>query len=222
MRFAFLALSFPALLGACMQQHVQNLASADFEPIYPQPQMATQNLMPTGSIYSDGKSGLFATDRRATRVGDILTVAFTERFQATKSQNAASTKTSDSSINLPDLLPIIPAGESKLGMGTNQSFSGTGSAAQSNSLSGRMSVSVVRILPGGNLEILGQKKLTLNNGDEYIRVHGIVRPEDISSGNVVMSDRIANADIKYIGAGDVADSGKKGWLARGFEALSPL
>ena len=61
----------------------------------------------------------------------------------------------------------------------------------------------------GNLEILGQKKLTLNNGDEYIRVSGIVRPRDVSSDNVVQSDRIANADINYIGAGDTARTGKK-------------
>ncbi|MFY9348095.1 MAG: flagellar basal body L-ring protein FlgH, partial [Orrella sp.] len=86
---------------------------------------------------------------------------------------------------------------------------------------GQMSVTVARVYEGGNLEILGQKKLTLNNGDEYIRVRGIVRPEDISSKNVVLSDRIANAEIKYIGAGDVADTGKVGWLQRAATTLSP-
>ena len=85
-----------------------------------------------------------------------------------------------------------------------------------------MSVTVVRVFPTGNLEILGQKKLTLNNGDEYIRVRGIVRPDDISSSNVILSDRIANAEIKYIGAGDIADTAKQGWLARIFTTVSPL
>jgi flagellar L-ring protein precursor FlgH len=80
----------------------------------------------------------------------------------------------------------------------------------------------VRVLPGENLEILGQKKLTLNNGDEYIRVRGIVRPEDITSNNVVQSDRIANAEITYIGAGDVADTGQQGWLSRVLTSLSPI
>ena len=111
--------------------------------------------------------------------------------------------------------------ETGLSTGTNQSFTGSGSAAQSNSLSGQMSVTVARVHEGGNLEILGQKKLTLNNGDEYIRVRGIVRPEDISSQNIVLSDRIANAEIKYLGAGDVADTAKQGWLQRSLSTLSP-
>ena len=80
----------------------------------------------------------------------------------------------------------------------------------------------MRVFATGNLEILGQKKLTLNNGDEYIRVRGLVRPDDISSSNVILSDRIANAEIKYTGAGDIADTAKQGWLARAFTAVSPL
>ena len=80
----------------------------------------------------------------------------------------------------------------------------------------------LEVYGNGNLEILGQKKLTLNNGDEYIRVSGIVRPRDISSDNIVPSDRIANADIDYIGAGDTAISGKKGWYSRFIENISPI
>jgi flagellar L-ring protein precursor FlgH len=76
-------------------------------------------------------------------------------------------------------------------------------------------------MPGGNLEILGQKKLTLNNGDEYVRLHGIVRPDDIMANNVVMSDRVANAEITYVGAGDLADAGRRGWLSRFITSLSP-
>ena len=81
---------------------------------------------------------------------------------------------------------------------------------------------VVRVFRNGNLEILGQKKLTLNNGDEYIRVHGIVRPDDINEKNVILSDRIANANIQYIGAGDIAASGKKGWYSKILDNVNPL
>jgi flagellar L-ring protein precursor FlgH len=166
-------------------------------------------------------------ESRAHRVGDILTVSFTESFAATKSQNAASSKSSDSKVTLPNILEnlagkdLIPE-STDLSSGTEQSFTGSGSSNQSNSLSGLISVHVVRVFGNGNLEILGQKKLTLNNGDEYIRVSGIVRPRDISSDNVVPSDRIANADIDYIGAGDTAVSGKKGWYSRFIETVSPI
>lgn len=209
-----IALTFA--VSACSEV-VEDKASVDYEPIYVEPPVPEQNLLPTGAIYSENQVGLFAIDRRAARVGDILTVDFTESFSASKSQNAALSKSSDMTLQVP--LLTGPDGEKLSG---GQTFSGAGSAAQSNSLTGRVSVHVVRVLPGGNLVILGQKRLTLNNGDEYIRLQGIVRPEDISSDNTVMSDRIANADIKYIGAGEVADTGKQGWLGRIVTAVNPL
>ena len=116
---------------------------------------------------------------------------------------------------------MIPGADLFTSSGEN-TFTGSGSTAQSNSLTGSVSVHVVRVFDNGNLEIMGQKKLTLNNGDEYIRVTGIVRPRDISADNVVQSDRIANADINYIGAGDVARSGKKGWYTKMLETISPI
>lgn len=211
----------PAVLAGCSTR-VEEAASADFAPIYPMAGEADPYGLPTGAIYSAAnQGGLFATDRRASKVGDILTVSFTESFQATKSQNATSGKTSAYAANLPSIAPFSALAP-KLASDTTQSFAGSGAAAQSNSLTGQVSVHVVRVLPGGNLEILGQKKLTLNNGDEYIRVHGIVRPEDITSNNVVQSDRIANAEITYTGAGDLADPGRPGWLTRAISALSPI
>ena len=146
-------------------------------------------------------------------------MSFAESFQATKSQNAGTAKTSSFDITLPNIAPL-PSGAG-LSHGTTQNFSGSGTAAQSNSLTGQVSVHVVRVMPGGNLEILGQKKLTLNNGDEYVRLHGIVRPDDIMANNVVMSDRVANAEITYVGAGDLADAGRRGWLSRFITSLSP-
>jgi flagellar L-ring protein precursor FlgH len=177
--------------------------------------------MASGAIFSGGQMGLFATDRRAGQVGDILTVVLKERFAASKAQGASSSKTDKFELSLPTAL-VGGFDNDSLTAGTSRSFDGDGRATQSNSLTGRMSVSVVRVLPSGNLEVMGQKKLTLNNGDEYVRIRGIVRQADISADNTVDSDRLANAEIKYVGAGDVADSGKKGWLRRGIDAVSPL
>jgi len=69
---------------------------------------------------------------------------------------------------------------------------------------------------------LGQKKLTLNSGDEYVRVSGIVRRSDISSANIVSSNRLANAEITYTGAGDIADTAKRGLLSRAMSSLNLL
>jgi flagellar L-ring protein precursor FlgH len=105
---------------------------------------------------------------------------------------------------------------------SNEAFNGRGAATQSNSLTGRLSVSVVRVLPNGHLEVMGQKRLALNNGTEYVRLSGVVRPEDIGPDNVVTSDRLAHADIRYMGAGDMADTARKGWLTRAISAVNPI
>lgn len=198
----------------------------DFEPIYIEPLEQEVTEADFGGIYQKDKGNLFAMEARAHRVGDILTVSFTESFQATKSQNAASSKSSENSVTLPtvmgSILPNSLGNSTELGSSGESTFSGSGSTNQSNSLTGLISVHVVRVYSNGNLEILGQKKLTLNNGDEYIRVSGIVRPRDVSSDNVVQSDRIANADINYVGAGDTARTGKKGWYTKMLDTINPI
>ena len=214
-------LCLAALSLAACSTDIKNARSADYAPVYPVNAPVDDGLMPTGAIYGGGAAGLFATDRRAAQVGDILTVELSENFAASKSQGSSTSKTDNYGVDIPDLL-TGGFDDALLGGGSSSSFSGTGSATQSNSLTGRMSVSVVRVFPGGNLEILGQKKLTLNNGDEYIRLSGIVRQADISSGNIVQSERIANAEIKYSGAGQIADAGKKGWLSQTLDTISPF
>ena len=208
------------MLSGCAQ-HNADRVSIDFEPMYPQEMPLVETNNRSGTIFNATRGNLFSMESRAQMVGDIITVQFAESFQATKSQNAATAKSNDSSISLPTALGT-PELSTKLGSSLANTFSGSGSSAQSNSLNGQVSVHVVRVFQNGNLEILGQKKLTLNNGDEYIRVHGIVRPKDITEKNIVSSDRIANANIQYIGAGDIAASGKKGWYSKILDTINPL
>lgn len=214
------------LIFTACDTYVEEQRSVEFEPIYLEPVEQETTQSDFGGIYKKDKGNLFAMEARAHRVGDILTVSFTESFQATKSQNAATSRTSENSVTLPtvmgSILPNSLGNSAELGSSGESTFSGSGSTNQSNSLTGLISVHVVRVYLNGNLEILGQKKLTLNNGDEYIRVSGIVRPSDISSDNVVQSDRIANADINYVGAGDTARTGKKGWYTKMLDTINPI
>lgn len=216
----FLLSTFFVLAGC--GSYVEDRRSSQYEPLYLETDELQTSEPSFGSIYQKDKGSLFAMEGRASRVGDILTVAFTESFQATKSQNASTSKSSSSSVTLPTAQLMMPPVGDLFATAGDNSFSGSGSTAQSNSLSGSLSVHVVRVFANGNLEILGQKKLVLNNGDEYIRVSGIVRPRDISASNVVQSDRIANAEINYIGAGDIARTGKKGWYTKLIETISPI
>jgi len=223
-----MALCVAGLLAGC-STHIEDRVSESFEPVFPTVSLAENDRQKSGAIYQADQGGLFSSDRRARAVGDILTVDFNEVFAATKAQSAATAKSDSYELNLPVGLPNMLTGglangnaDNALTSGTTQAFNGSGNAAQSNSLSGRLSVTVVRVFENGNLGILGQKELTLNNGKEYIRLSGIVRPEDISASNTVPSNRLADAQISYTGAGTVADSSKQGWLSRAMRTISPF
>ena len=213
------------LIGGC-STYTEQVVSQSFQPAeVPVILAKSQNM--NGAIFQPGRSGLFATDQRARRIGDILTVSFNEIYAATKAQTASSSKTDAFGVTLPTALPNMltggfdknPAG---LNAGTTRSFAGAGNAVQSNSFSGLLSVTVVRVFDNGNMEVQGQKELTLNNGNEYVRVRGVVRPEDISASNIVSSDRLADAQIRYTGSGHLADSSQPGWLSQLMRTISPF
>lgn len=218
------------VLAGC-STYVSQLEGQAFEPVDPAVNLASEQPS-NGAIFRSGQSGLFATDQRARRVGDILTVTFNEIFAATKAQTAASSKADAFAVTLPTGLPNILTGGfatddsgvngGGLTAGTNRTFSGAGNAAQSNSFTGSLAVTVTRVFPNGNMEVAGQKEITLNNGNEYVRVKGIVRPEDISATNIVSSTRLADAQIRYTGSGHLADASKPGWLSQFMRAISPF
>ena len=224
----FKFISVAALIGSVTgcSTYTEQVVSQSFQPAET-PVILAKSANLNGAIFQPGRSGLFATDQRARRIGDILTVSFNEIYAATKAQTAASSKTDAFGVTLPTGLPNMltggfdkdPAG---LNAGTTRSFAGSGNAVQSNSFSGLLSVTVVRVFDNGNMEVQGQKELTLNNGNEYVRVRGVVRPEDISATNIVSSDRLADAQIRYTGSGHLADSSQPGWLSQLMRTISPF
>ena len=102
-------------------------------------------------------------------------------------------------------------------------FDGEGDNTQKNSLTGSLTVTVADVLPNGNLVVRGEKRVSLNQGNEYVKVSGIVRPVDIDPDNSIASTKIADATIIYNGDGQTASANKAGWLTRFFSsALSPF
>ena len=213
------------LICSC-STYTEQVVSQSFQPAEV-PVILVKSTNMKGAIFEPGRSGLFATDQRARRIGDILTVSFNEIYAATKAQTASSSKTDAFGVTLPTALPnMLTGGFDKaptgLNAGTTRSFAGAGNAVQSNSFSGLLSVTVIRVFDNGNMEVQGQKELTLNNGNEYVRVRGVVRPEDISANNIVSSDRLADAQIRYTGSGHLADSSQPGWLSQLMRTISPF
>jgi flagellar L-ring protein precursor FlgH len=171
----------------------------------------------TGSLFNPQYNNNIFSDIKARRVGDIITVTLTESTSAKK--QASSNLGKDNSFELD---PVNLGGEDvviggyKIEGSLNQtsSFSGNGSADQSNSLEGNISVTVVRVLPNNNLVIRGEKWLMLNNGNEFIRLTGLLRPQDVDADNKVDSSLIANARIQYGAVDDLGEAQVQGWATK--------
>ena len=110
--------------GGC-STYVDNVESGFFEPVFPAAEMMSNASEKSGSIFQAGQGGLFSSDRRARRVGDILTVDFNEVFAATKAQTAASAKSDSFDVTLPNVLPNIITGGLGNGKDGNAMAAGT-------------------------------------------------------------------------------------------------
>ncbi|MCA6062534.1 flagellar basal body L-ring protein FlgH [Thalassolituus marinus] len=187
----------------------------DFAPV------SAQGLQPppvvNGSLFQARYGMGLYTDQQARRVGDIITVIFEEQYQSSKSAETSADKSSANSASVGSMFGTVP-GWKNLNLGVDTSadrqFSGKGEADRSNSLSGQISVSVAEIMPNGILRIRGEKWLTLSEGDEYIRISGLIRPADISPDNTVSSNKVADARISFGGRGSLNNSTKQGWFDR--------
>ena len=202
--------------------YIEEANNNHFKPLTPSFEEFNKEEPSSGSIYSTSSAGLFSSDRRAKKVGDILSVTLNETFSSNKAVSNSSGKTDTIAAEVgPTGIMRNFAGLGGSASSTN-SFAGSMATNQSNSLSGTLSATVVRVFPNGNLEIKGQKKLRITEGTEYIRLTGIIRPQDISTSNSVSSAKIAEAQIEYVGAGILDNASKPGWGSALFRAISPF
>jgi flagellar L-ring protein precursor FlgH len=170
-----------------------------------------------GAIYRAGREVVLAENPVAHHVGDIVTIVLNE---ATAAQKSATTTTSKSNtVTMPGTTLInkpVPFLTTNINDGSK--FDGEGASAQSNSLTGYLTATVLKVLPNGNLFIAGEKQIGLNQGKEYIRVTGVIRPIDLASDDSIPSYRVASARITYSGKGAIADANTQSWLSRVFNS----
>jgi flagellar L-ring protein FlgH len=175
-----------------------------------------------GAIYQAGHDIALFENAVARRVGDTLTVRLSERTNASKSSSTSTSKSTSVDMPGPTIAgrPVTVNGTEILNMQVDNSsdFEGEGDSSQSNRLEGDITVTVAQRLPNGNLLVRGQKWITINQGREYVRIQGIVRPIDINPDNSISSLKVADAQIAYGGKGALNDAVTPGLLARFFNA----
>lgn len=199
----------------------------EFNPVMPRVRSPEDPEIPArrqaGAIYQASNDLRLFEDRTARRVGDLVVIRLVENTAASKSANTGVDKSSEVSLANPILFgaPFSAGGVNlETSISGERQQSGGGSSDQRNRLTGNISAVVVGVYPNGNLAIRGEKMFALNQGEEFVQISGVVRPQDIEANNTVLSSRVADARITYAGGGVLADANTVGWLGRFF--LSPL
>ena len=216
-----LALPLLALsLAACNTVPPTNV----HQPMTARPSARTATLASNGSIFQAGTARTLFEDRRARYVGDTMTITIAETTSAsTKSDTKVNRSTSISANAGPIVgLPIKSLQGMQLTAGSSNNLDGKGEAAANNVFTGTITVTVIEVLPNGNLLVSGEKQVAIGFGQEYIRLSGIVNPFFINTANTIGSSQVADARIEYKESGAISEAQVMGWLSRFFLSFLPF
>jgi len=206
------------------------------QPTTVRPNPTMQTARGDGSIYHVESGRPLFEDRRARFVGDIITVNIVEKTSASKSNSDSNDRKSTAAVAVgtPKILGMMPGGNNNIGSANQNtldtSFTANsalktenkGSDSNSNNFSGSITVTVLEVLPNGNLVVSGEKQIAINSQSEFIRLSGVVNPINISSANTVNSTQLADARIESKGKESVDTAQVVSLLARFFVALLPF
>ena len=177
-------------------------------------------------VAGKGSQASIYADRKAAATGDILTIVIAESAVASSSQSKKSSR--DSSLD-DAIQRFIYSG---LGLHSGElpgtsatgksSYSGGGAVANSQTLNSRAAVLVTDVFPNGNLVIEGVRVVTFSGETQYVVLHGLVRPDDISPANTVVSTNIADARVEFVAEGALTEAEKRGWLTKLYDKLRPF
>lgn len=203
------------LAGCASRPHPEDFTAAMPEDV---PVAEASN----GAIFQTGRDLPLFENAVARRVGDTVTINLQESTAAQKS--ATTTTSKNTKVDMPS--PTLAGAGIQLhgndllnfGIDNKRSFDGSGDSQLSNKLNGFITVMVAKRLSNGNLVVRGQKWIGINQGKEFIRIQGVIRPVDILPDNSIPSYKVADANISYGGQGALADANRPGLLSRFFNS----
>ena len=183
-----------------------------------------------GSLWSSQRSQNLYADVKARNVGDVVTISIVESAKASKNATTKTGRDSGLEASWSGIFDSIagnwavngtPIGTShKINFANN--FDGQGETTRASSMTAYITAHVMQVLPNGNLVIQGNRQVKVNQENQIIYIQGVIRPEDISSTNVVLSTYVAEAVIELTGQGPVSDKQSPGWLARALDWAWPF
>ena len=184
-----------------------------------------------GSLFSAKSKNLYQ-DSRACRVGDILMVKIVETSSGQKTANTKTTRDSSITAGISSLFGyekslLTDGGQhipslTSINAGMSNSFDGKAQTMRNSTVTATLSAKVMEVTPEGNLMIQGYQEVRVNNETQHIILSGIIRPQDISKDNSILSSEIADARIEYNGVGSLANKQRPGWLTSALDVLWPF
>jgi len=207
---------------------IAGCASADtitvHQPLSVRPQAPRPQVYANGSIYAAANFRPLFEDRRARDIGDTLIIAINEKINASKDSSTKTNRAGSVTASVPTIVGL--PGKSLQGLSvdgkSSNEFEGKGEVASNNSFTGTITVTVIEVLPNGNMLVSGEKQIGINRGTEFIRFSGVVNPATIVGGNTVASTQVADARIEYRANGPIDEAQVVGWLARFFYSFLPF
>ena len=177
-----------------------------------------------GAIFQAGAGRPLFEDRRARYVGDTITVNITESTTASAKSNNKLDKTNSATASVSAFNRIPTSGLLGLNLDAQSanSFNGKGEAANNNVFTGNITVTVIDVMPNGNLLVSGEKQLAIGREQEFVRISGVINPSFVDAFNTIASSKIADARIEYKSAGQISEGQVMGWLARFFLNVMPF
>lgn len=216
-----LAVLLLTLLGACshIEPRVALVEPTTFKP-------SAQSVAPAsnGAIFQQASYRPVFEDPRARLRGDIITVAINEKNSASRTSKSSTQKTGDVKAGVPTIFGVPGKFAQGLSVEGNSSntYTGKGDTSNDNAFTGTITVTVVDVLPNGNLLVSGEKQIGINHNLEFIRFSGVVNPVSLQAGNIVDSTRVADARLEYTGKGYIDEAQRMGWLQRFFLTFLPF
>jgi flagellar L-ring protein precursor FlgH len=197
-----------------------------------------------GSLFNEAEVDHFFTDGRARRVGDLVVVKITEQTAAKTKADTSAKKTNGNDYGIGaffgqtevPMVPILgynPPGVKSaktdptyrtlaLDTRSNSNLNSTGETKRENNVRTSMAARVIRVLPGGLLQIEGARETRVNEETEYMVLTGVIRSKDVAADNSVLSTQVADLGINYYGKGVLADKQKPGWFTRLMDNIWPF
>ncbi len=220
--YCALSLLIMSLLGGCAGSSQKRITPPK---IPSSSSVARQKPQAPGSLYT-GYENLFS-DAKAYNVGDTVTIRIVENITGSGSTDTKASRSNKMGLNIP--YPTVNDKQltgNKTMFGLNQKstndFQGKGGTKRSAKLIANIAARVVKVYPNGNMFIVGEKYIKINDDTQILKISGIINPRDISSDNTIDSSKIADMYVEYNGEGFTASTQKPGWLANFIMKIWPF